>query len=125
MDSKTAFNFVNKLLEQTKNRKIKWESTRNAITHVHLFNSTYYYVATTRQGEILLGKNSYNNNEIHLYITPISNMVPGETYELSDFISWYDKENTLKYKECLKELFEYVYTSLPNPDSFIDSFLDE
>lgn len=125
MDSKTAFNFINKLLEQTKNQKIKWESTRNSSTHILLSNPTYYYVATTRQGEILLGKNSYNTNEIHLYITPISGMVPGATYDLSDFISWYNKENTQKYKECLKELFEFVYNSLPNPDSFIDSFLDE
>lgn len=125
MDSKTAFNFANKVLEQTKTHKIKWEHARYAFTHATLSNLTYYYVANTRQGEIVLGKNSYNSNDIHLYLTPMENTSYGATYDLSEFISWYDKENAPKYKECLKELFTLVYHSLPNADAFINSFLDE
>lgn len=119
MNSKTAYQFTIKLLEKTKSHEITWNIPKNSLYHSLFTQKTYCYVTSTKQGEIILGKSSYDSSDYHLYIIPIS----GHTYDISDFIIWSDNDISKKYKTCIKELFEYVYNSLPNADAFIDSFL--
>lgn len=121
MNSKTACEFVNKLLKKTISNEIHWNNVDNFPFSSPFAEKAYSYFANTKQGRIILGKPTYNSSEYRLFIVPSS----GATYDLADFISWHDSELSKQYKNCLKELYEHVYNSHPNADSFINSFLED
>lgn len=121
MNSKTAVEFVKKVLAQTKSNILKWEIADTIPMSIPFQNSAYTYTAITRQGRLLLGKPSFNTSTCSFFIIPSM----GPTYDLNDFISWYDNDARKSYTDCIKELYDYVYNSLPNADSFMDSFLDD
>lgn len=120
MDSKTAVEFVTKIFNQTKSNIIKWEMADTAPVHVPFTNKAYSYTAETKQGRLLLGKATYDSSNCSFYIIPSN----GPMYDFSDFVSWYDNEARKNYDICIKELYNYVYNSLPNADSFMNSFLE-
>lgn len=121
METKKALAFIQKIIDQSKTNNLKWKTANESKCDFPFYETAYTYTAKTKQGTLILAKSSYDSTDCQLFIVPTS----GVSYDFSDLISWYDENAKRVYLQSIRELYDFVYNSLPNVDSFVNSFLKE
>jgi len=122
MEQSKIISFIQTLITKTKSKEQRWYfvSDTSTLGDQPGMEINYIYGTSTAKGTIYLGSGGYRSSSYTLLMQP--NDAP--LYDSAEMISWNSKERK-DYSAALKELYQIVYNSLPNPDSFIDDFLGE
>lgn len=123
MEKHKIISFIDTLTQKTINQSQKWQFATGQRTWEDVPNvdKGYAYVTETKQGSVFIASDGYNATEYTLLIKPKN----APFYDSSELIPWTNSNLRREYNKSLQKLHNSVYQSLPNPDSFIDGFLDE
>lgn len=123
MEKNKLISFIKALTQKTISHSQNWRfaSSDHILQSISGIDENYSYTTETKQGIIYIASDGYNASSYTLLIKPKA----GPLYDSSELISWNNNELRKEYDLALKDLYQAVYSSLPNPDSFIDDFLNQ